>query len=51
MEKSIAQAEVDMGVDGAVNEDPIELMDGEEMIFGSIMMQLSLNASLKKWGK
>jgi hypothetical protein len=26
-------------------------MDGEEAIFGSIMMQLSLKAGLKKWGK
>lgn len=51
MEKSIAQAEKEMGVDRITGEDPIELMGGEEAIFGSIMMQLSLKAGLKKWGK
>lgn len=51
VEKSIAQAEKDSGVDGRIDESPIELNEGEEAIFGSIMMQLSLKAGLKKWGK
>jgi hypothetical protein len=34
-----------------VEDDPIELYEGKEAIFGSIMMQLSLKAGLKKWGK
>jgi hypothetical protein len=50
IERSIAQEELEMGIDGAIDEEHIELMEGEEAIFGSIMMQLSLKAGLKKWG-
>jgi hypothetical protein len=51
IERCIAEAEAqNEGID-FINEDLIELRDGEEAIFGSIMMQLSLKAGLKKWGK
>jgi hypothetical protein len=51
MEKRITLEEKEAGFMGAVNEEPIGLMEGEEAIFGCIMMQLSLKAGLKKWGK
>lgn len=51
IKKSLAHAEEEMGMDSATNEDPIELMEGEEAILGCIMMQLSLKAGLRKWGK
>jgi hypothetical protein len=51
IELCIAEAEAsNEGID-FIDKDPIELYDGEEAIFGSIMMQLSLKAGLKKWGK
>ena len=31
--------------------DPIELMPGEETVFGCIMLQLNLKQGIKKWGK
>jgi hypothetical protein len=51
VERCIAEAEAENDGIEFVKEDPIELYEGEEAIFGSIMMQLSLKAGLKKWGK
>ena len=50
IEKYIAKAEVENSNVGTIDDDPIELMEGEETVLGCIMMQLSLKAGLKKWG-